>query len=102
MNNKANGSYNDIISSGKLVKYVRGADYLKKVVVVEERSVVLQLSLMGLLHLILPLLFQFCDTLKATQEVIRQTVRMTFLSSVKVGSLILGVHNRDLFCRYQY
>lgn len=45
-------------------------EHLKEVVVMKERSVVLQLSLMGLLYLILPLLFQFCDTLKATQEII--------------------------------
>lgn len=76
MNIKANGSH---ISIGKLAKYVCGAEYLKKVVVVEERSVVLQLSLMGLLHLILPLLLQFCDTLEATQEVIRQLELLFFL-----------------------
>ena len=50
--------------------YVYGEGYLKEVVVVEERSVVLQFSLLGLLHLILPLLFQFRDTLKATEDII--------------------------------
>lgn len=34
----------------------------------KERSVIVQFSLMGLLHLILPLLLQFCNTLKATWE----------------------------------
>lgn len=68
MNIKVNG--NGIISRAKVVYYVCGAEYLKEVVVVKERSVVFQLSLMGLLYLILPLLFQFCDTLKATQEII--------------------------------
>lgn len=70
MNIKVNG--NGIISRAKVVHYVCGAEYLKEVVVVKERSVVFQLSLMGLLYLILPLLFQFCDTLKATQEIITE------------------------------
>lgn len=71
MNIKANVNGNGIISRAKLY-VVCGAEHLKEVVVVKERSVVLQLSLMGLLYLILPLLFQFCDTLKATQEIITQ------------------------------
>lgn len=42
--------------------------YLKEMVVMKERSVVVQFSLMGLLYLILPLLLQFCNTLDATWE----------------------------------
>lgn len=42
--------------------------YLKKVVVMKERRVVLQLALMGLVHLVLPLLLQFRNTLAATVE----------------------------------
>lgn len=37
-------------------------------VVVKERRVVLQLALVGLVHLILPLLLQFCNTLVVTVE----------------------------------
>lgn len=44
-------------------------------VVVKERSVIVQFSLMGLLHLILPLLLQFCNTLKATWEKHKPEVR---------------------------
>lgn len=53
----------------KVVNCAYGAGYLKEVVVVKERSVVLQFSLMGLLYLILPLLFQFCDTLEVAWEI---------------------------------
>lgn len=67
---------------------VYGAGYLKEVVVVKERSVVLQLPLLGLLYLILPLLFQFCNTLKATREIIRHRAKRTLFISVPVGSLI--------------
>lgn len=63
---------------------VCGAGYLKEVVVVKERSVVLQLSLLGLLYLILPLLLQFCNTLKETHEIIK----LQLFVSVQVGSLI--------------
>lgn len=65
-----------------------GAGYLKEVVVVKERSIVLQLSLMGLLYLILPLLLQFCDTLKTTHKIIRRRVRLPLSVSVQAGSLI--------------
>jgi hypothetical protein len=37
--------------------------YLKEVVVMEERSIVLQFSLLSFLHLVLPLLLQLCYTL---------------------------------------
>lgn len=43
--------------------------YLKKMVVMKEGCIVLQLPLMGLIHLILPLLFQFCNTLAITEEI---------------------------------
>lgn len=60
--------------------------YLKEVVIVKERSVVLQFSLLGFFYLILPLLLQFCYTLKA-QEIIRHSVAL--FGSVQVGSLDL-------------
>lgn len=56
-----------------------GAWYLKEVVVVKERSVVLQFSLLGLLCLILPFLLQFCYTLKATQKIIRHRGRYSLV-----------------------
>lgn len=47
--------------------------YLKEVVVMEERSVILQLPLLSLFHLVLPLLFQFCYALKAAQRIVRHS-----------------------------
>lgn len=52
------------------------AVYLIEVVVMKKRCVVLQFSLLGLLYLILPFLFQFCYTLKATQEMIRHRISL--------------------------
>lgn len=69
-----------------LVKCVYWAVYLKEVVIMKERSVVLQLSLLGFFYLILPLLFQFCYTLK-TQEIIRHS--RALLGSVQGESLNL-------------
>lgn len=46
-------------------------------VVMKERSIIVQFSLVGLLYLILPLLLQFCNTLKATWEKKPWTQRKT-------------------------
>lgn len=59
--------------------------YLKEVVIVKERSVVFQLSLLGFFYLILPLLFQFCYTLKA-QKIIRHSCAC--FGSVQVRAMI--------------
>lgn len=52
--------------------------YLKKMVVMKERCIVLQLPLMGLIHLILPLLFQFCNTLAITEEIHTVTLYLVY------------------------
>lgn len=97
MNIGANSGGNGTLSGTKVVNCVCGAGHLKEVVVVKERSVVLQLSLMGLLYLILPLLFQFCDALKATQEIIRQSETHTS-ASVQVNSQIsLFLNSTQIF-----
>ncbi len=75
-----------VVLGASLEHTAHGAEYLKEVVVMKERSVVLQLSLMSLLYLILPLLLQFGDTLKATHEIIRHRARL--FVSFQVGSLI--------------
>ena len=48
--------------------------YLEEMVVVEEGSVVLQLPLLGLVHLALPLLLQLGHTLEETQRETSQYV----------------------------
>lgn len=45
----------------------------------KERCIVLQLPLMGLIHLILPLLFQFCNTLAITKQIHSNTVSSLFI-----------------------
>lgn len=51
--------------------------YLEKMVVMKERGIVLQLPLMRLIHLILPLLFQFGNTLAITVEIHTVTLLVT-------------------------
>lgn len=81
-----------------LIKIISGAKrlcvsvYLKEVVIVKKRCVVLKFSLLGLFYLILPLLFQFCYTLKA-QELIRHRRGLQFFGCVMVGSLDLPFLN---------
>lgn len=56
----------------------------------KERSVIVQFSLMGLLYLILPLLLQFCNTLKATWGKHRPKVRQPE-GYFKVDLVLFGV-----------
>lgn len=65
------------------------AVYLKEVVVMKKWRVVLQFSLLGLLYLILPFLFQFCYTLKATQEMIRHSISLPLFFVLRSVCLFL-------------
>lgn len=69
-----------------ILNNIVNAIYLKKMVVMKERCIVVQLPLMRLIHLILPLLFQFGNTLAITEEIHTVTLYLVYplLSAVEI------------------